>query len=84
MFRINSSSWQAFRKSGDTLYGKRTLAQFLKRPPFELYDLAKDPHEVVNLTDDPAYRDIRETLIRRLKLFQQETGDPWVRKWEFE
>ncbi len=81
---INSSSWQAFRKSGDTLYGKRTLAQFLKRPPFELYDLAKDPHEVVNLTDDPAYRDIRETLIRRLKLFQQETGDPWVRKWEFE
>lgn len=33
------------------------------RPMFELFDLEKDPIESSNLTEDPAYREIRDRLI---------------------
>jgi arylsulfatase A-like enzyme len=35
--------------------------------PHELYDLARDPGERVNLVDDPAYADRRSTLERQLR-----------------
>ena len=65
----------AFRQWRDMYKaGKLNTAQsafFEPRPPECLYDLEKDPHEVNNLADDPAYaavlRQMRRLLRQRLK-----------------
>jgi len=57
---IRKGNWKLFYTHGDP-------------PEIELYDLAADPGEVINLADDPAYADIRQRLISRiLKIW----GDP--------
>ena len=45
------------------------------RPDEELYDLNKDPHETVNLTDNPAYREILEHHRQILADWIKETDD---------
>ena len=47
-----------------------------KRPRVELYDRRKDPHEIHNVADDPAYADIRADLEQRLMAELERTGDP--------
>jgi arylsulfatase A-like enzyme len=42
----------------------------------ELYDLARDPHELTNLIDDPAYDGIAEEGRRRLLKWIQDSNDP--------
>ena len=32
----------------------------------ELYDLKADPHEMVNLADEPEYKDVKKALVRRM------------------
>ncbi|GAA5120315.1 sulfatase [Luteolibacter yonseiensis] len=49
---------------------------FDKRPREELYDLAKDPYETVNVASDPAYAAIRKDLETRLLAELKRTGDP--------
>ncbi len=46
------------------------------RPAEELYDLAADPWERVNLAADPAHRALREELSATLRDWQEATGDP--------
>jgi arylsulfatase A-like enzyme len=46
------------------------------RPEFELYDLAEDPFERVNLAGRPDSRDIERDLAQRLRAIQEETCDP--------
>src|SRR5262245_27173441 len=80
-----SATWQEARRGGpEALYGKRSVKAYLQRPAFELYDLAKDPHEVRNLADDPGQARRLEELKERLRAFQKRTGDPWIGKWEHE
>ncbi len=79
-----SKTWQAVLERGIERYGKRTTADFVRRAEFELYDLEKDPHEVVNLADDPGYSTDLERLKRKLKAFQYRTNDPWIGKWNYE
>lgn len=45
----------------------------LKR--FQVFDLEKDPWEMHDLVDDPAYASVKTDLIRRLKEKQHELGD---------
>ena len=49
---------------------------FGKRPEYELFDLAKDPHQMNNVAYEPAYADIRAELVSRLRDYLLETEDP--------
>jgi len=78
-------AWQErYRQGPDTLYGKRTVKDYIHRPAFELYDLAKDPDETENLATDPNYAKLLAEMKTQLKAFQERTSDPWVLKWEYE
>lgn len=61
----NSPEWKSLY---EWVYGKR--------PKYELYDLKKDPHETMNVADDPAYAAVKEDLEERLMEELQRTGDP--------
>ena len=79
-----SATWQGVLKRGETVYGKRPVAAYLKRPKFELYDLEADPHEVRNLAADPAHAATLERMKQKLKAWQKQTDDPWIVKWQYE
>ncbi len=80
----DSATWQAIIQSGSKLYGRRTVDAYLHRPRFELYDLEADPHEVRNLADEPQYEDRLDAMKAKLKIFQKQTKDPWILKWDYE
>lgn len=81
---IKSPTWISAVESGGGRLGRRPLEQFLHRPKFELYDLERDPDEVINLADDPTQQKLKADLIEKLKAFQVATKDPWQRKWHYE
>jgi arylsulfatase A-like enzyme len=43
---------------------------------FQVFDLEKDPWEMHDLVDDPAYAEVKSSLIAKLKQKQKELGDP--------
>lgn len=45
------------------------------KAPFEFYDLEKDPHEINNLADDPAYADKIKELSEEMDRWMAEIGD---------
>ncbi len=49
-----------------------------KRPRFELYDLASDPHQVRNVAGQPAYAAVQAALEKRLMDELRRTDDPRV------
>ena len=51
---------------------------FGKRPGEELYDLKKDPHQMKNVADDPAYSAAKKKLADQLMAELKRTGDPRV------
>lgn len=79
-----SATWQDALKSQATKYGQRSVAAYLHRPRFELYDLEADPHEIHNLAGDEASAATLAELQAKLRAFQQRTKDPWLLKWERE
>ncbi|MHC4521436.1 MAG: sulfatase/phosphatase domain-containing protein, partial [Planctomycetota bacterium] len=79
-----SATWQGNIKRGNTRYGKRTIDAYLHRAKCELYDLQNDPHEVVNLADDPSHKAKLDQMKAKLKAFQKQTKDPWILKWGYE
>jgi hypothetical protein len=60
-------------------YGVRTdrykLISFYDRRQWELYDLEKDPREMKNVYDDPAYAKQREELTAEFKRVQAEAKE---------
>jgi N-sulfoglucosamine sulfohydrolase len=80
-----ASSWQAqYLKGPDAPYGTKTVGQYIHRPAFELYNIVEDPHETMNLADDPDYASVLSDYKNRLRRHQMEMDDPWVMKWEYE
>lgn len=73
-----SASWKAIAADPSIRLGKRTQAAYLKRPAEELYDLTRDPEEIVNLAADPAHAAVRDTLRARLLEMRKATRDPWL------
>lgn len=51
---------------------------FSKRPAAELFDLKKDPGQLVNVADDPAYAERRQSLHERLMTALTRQNDPRV------
>ncbi len=51
---------------------------FGKRPAEELFDLRKDPDEMVNVAAEPAYADAKRDLSARLMKTLTDAGDPRV------
>ena len=47
-----------------------------KRPREELYDMKKDPDQMKNIVDDPAYAETVKKLRARLMNYLRETNDP--------
>jgi hypothetical protein len=48
------------------------------RPREELYRLSKDPHEIHNLADDPAYVDVLKEMRKLLSRWEKRSGDQGV------
>lgn len=46
----------------------------------ELYDLVKDPFQLVNLSEDPEYASIRQDLLGRMRRYIRDLDDP-IGKW---
>ena len=49
---------------------------FAKRPAEELYHVAKDPGQIVNVAGEPAYAEIKKKLSDRLQNHLVRTRDP--------
>jgi len=49
---------------------------FLYRVPEELYDFENDHNALVNLIDDPSYKDVLDDLRSKMKEYMVETSDP--------
>jgi N-sulfoglucosamine sulfohydrolase len=78
-------TWQdVYQKGPEALYGKRTVQAYIHRPAFELYDLEKDPDEIHNLANDPEHAKVLSELKKKIRAFQERTGDPWKLKWKYE
>lgn len=79
-----SGTWRAVIDRNLTKYGQRSVASYLHRPPFELYDLRADEHEIHNLANDPVHAGALEAMKERLRAHQERTSDPWIVKWTYE
>ncbi|ATY31065.1 sulfatase family protein [Sphingomonas psychrotolerans] len=73
-----SPSWKAIAADRSVRLGKRSQSAYLKRPVEELYDLKRDPDELVNLAADPAHAAVRDRLRARLLEMRKATRDPWL------
>lgn len=73
-----SPSWKAISADPAIRVGKRTQAAYLKRPPEELYDLTRDPDEIINVVADPAYAGVLADMRQRLLTMRSTTRDPWL------
>lgn len=67
-------SWVRKAKEGDP-FAKKRVQMYKKRPEFELYDLRKDPYELHNVADDPAYQIVRKQLKEELDQWMKKQGD---------
>ncbi|GIW92875.1 MAG: heparan N-sulfatase [Pirellulaceae bacterium] len=51
---------------------------FGKRPEFELYRVSEDPECVVNLADDPKWKEVRQQLLEQMETLLRQEQDPRV------
>jgi len=66
-------SWKLAAASNE--FAAERVRAFRKRPAEELYDLVADPHELVNLADDPAQHDVLVTLRAELDAWLVTQGE---------
>lgn len=49
---------------------------FGKRPAEELFDVKKDPDQLLNLATDPAYAKVKSTLVKQMNAYLADSKDP--------
>src|SRR5206468_2740280 len=57
-------------------FAKLFQLAFVKRPAEELYDLSKDPHQIVNVADGAEYAAEKKRLRATLDRWMMDTKDP--------
>ena len=60
------------------MVGRRTLKDYLFRPPEELYDLQQDPDGVRNLAAEPGHREQLLRFREEVTEWQKQTKDLWL------
>lgn len=70
------SAWEESRGLADSDSVRRAYATYDIPPPIEIYDLAKDPGELVNLANAPEMERARERLLGELQSWRETTADP--------
>lgn len=73
-----SKQWMRLHAAAGRDAVLRRLA-FGRRPAEELYDLARDPGQLNNVVDDPAYREVRDALSQSLSKGLRASADPKFR-----
>jgi N-sulfoglucosamine sulfohydrolase len=74
-----SRTWQSIRQQGaGAKVGNRPVNRYLHREPEELYDVRRDPDEVVNLASSPEHSAVLKQLRDDTEQFRRSTRDPWV------
>ncbi|MGE4550458.1 MAG: hypothetical protein AAEJ57_03635, partial [Opitutales bacterium] len=73
-----TKSYMVDNRDKDDHHRKLYELAFGKRPADELYDLKKDPGQLVNMASDPAYAQTVKDLKKRLFDELKKTGDPRV------
>jgi len=68
MYMLENREEQAVKPLFELAFGKRTA--------IELFDLKKDPDQMTNVADDPAYAKVKAELQARLVAHLIATGDP--------
>lgn len=66
-------AWEAWHEAGQT--DAVTGRWFGTKPMEELYDTSKDPDNVVNLIDQPEYKEVADELRRELRKWQLKVHD---------
>lgn len=56
-------------------YGTNYKGDYRTPPGWELYDLQRDPHELNNVYDMPAYREVRDALKDKFAKLRKDIGD---------
>ena len=73
----NTGVWEAFEEAARTDPRAEALkARFVHRPPFEFYDLKKDPNEEHNLIDSRKHRRRIARMKEELFRWMEAQGDP--------
>lgn len=70
-------SWEEKAEAGDP-FARERVRSYKKRPEFELYDLRKDPYELNNRAEEPAYQAVRKQLKSELDKWMKQQGDKGV------
>ena len=65
--------YMGFQRSVRT--GRHKLIVYPKINRVQIFDVANDPWEMHDCVDDPAFADVKRTLMARLRKYQQELGD---------
>ncbi len=79
-----SKTWQAVLRARASHFGPRSVAAYLQRPAWELYDLDNDADEIHNHAADPRCAGELSRLQHKLRTFMASTNDPWISKWTYE
>lgn len=75
-FELRRPVWESWeRKAAKDLFASERIRAELHRPEVELYDLRADPHEMINLADQPSQRTIHKELNAKLRLWMKSQGD---------
>jgi N-sulfoglucosamine sulfohydrolase len=72
-----SASWKAITAAGASL-GKRSLDVYLRRPAEELYDMANDPAQLVNLAGSAEHQSTLRQMRDDVRKWRTATKDPWL------
>ena len=74
--RSTGGYWQSWVERAKTdKSAARIVNLYQYRPAEELYDVVKDPHELNNLAGDPAHRELKESLRKKLQAWMKQQGD---------